>query len=166
MRNSSRWSWRQQKACKTSSTGPQTCGLTRTPRFSNACNNDSESAAQRSTSTLSSTTLRATDSAADGARINSLRPISLPCRRVTTSKRAAVSRTGDTRSWQMGIAIVTQGTRASAMPAIGIAAGSAKALQYRGIPPRCGRSSVAICRAPFRLETSVALSGLGNLVDG
>jgi len=118
MRNSSRRSWRQQNACRTSSIWPQTCGLTRTPRFFNAFNSGSESAAHSSTSTFNSATLRATDSVADGLRTNSLRPISLPCRRVTTSKRAAVSRTGDTRSCEMGIAIVTLETYASAMPAM------------------------------------------------
>ena len=99
------------------STSPQRCGLIRTPRLTRARNKDSESAAQNSTSTCNSATLRASASGSSGPSTNSRRATSFPRRRVTRSKRAAVSSTGETRFCETGMAIVTPSRNALNMPA-------------------------------------------------
>ncbi len=107
MRKSSAVSRPQQKARSTCSTSPQRCCRTRTPNCCRARSNGCETAAQSSTSTESSATLRAKASGDSTPRTNSRRSVSFPRRRVMTSRRAAVSRTGEMRCWQMGTPMVT-----------------------------------------------------------
>lgn len=107
MRNSGRRNRPRKKACRTCSASPHTCRRTRTPLRSRSRRSDSDNAAQSRTSTCNSATLRASDSGESCPRITSLRSAGDPRRWFTTSNRAAVSSTGDTRSCQIGRATVT-----------------------------------------------------------
>ena len=120
MRNSSRPSRCEQKARKTASTSPHKWARTRTPRWFSSRRSGSEIAAHRSTSTCNSATLRATDSVGEGARTNSCLATSLPRRRVTKRRRAAASSTGEMRSCETGMAIVTSDLRALSVPAAAV----------------------------------------------
>jgi hypothetical protein len=61
--------------------------------------------------------LPAKSAAGAGLRTISLRPTSLPRWRMTNSSRVAASKTGDTRSCQLGMAMVTSETKADTVPA-------------------------------------------------
>jgi len=162
IRNSSRCSWPQSKARRTDITSPHRCGLTRTPRLSSARHKASERAAHSSTSACNSATLRANASVGSGPRTTSFRSTSFPRRRVTTSRRAAVSSTGEMRFCEIGMAIVTRNHSAQNMPAGKIAVTSRRTLQDRGISPRCGRGSLVFCHAPRHAQPPRAESPKEN----
>lgn len=140
IRNSSRRSWPQPKARKTDSTSPQRCGLTRMPCCSSARSSDSEIAAQSSTSTRNSATLRASASGESGLRTSSLRSTSRPRRRVTSSRCPAVSSTGEMRSCEMGRAIVTTNPNASVVPVVAM---PSEAIEK---PPNKSFCSLEVCQ--------------------
>jgi hypothetical protein len=111
MRKSACRRWPARNAPRTDSTSPQRCRRTRTPHASNERRNASDSAAQSRTSTFHSAIEAAMASTGSGPTTHSRRLDGLPRCRSTTSKRAAVSSTGEMRPSATGIATVISFTR-------------------------------------------------------